>query len=192
MAKLGNSAEYDQYENTGFEPLPVGDYVVKVSASEVKAPKSDPKAEMIVLTADVLGGVGDTAGVKCAGRKLFLRFNTVHKNAQAQNIGRAQFKAFRVAAGKLAPKDTVELHGIPVVTCLKQRKGKESGELENELKHPFFKPVNKGPTPAQQAAATAAPPPWAGPVAGGDGAALMDNRPPMPATPEPVDTSCPF
>lgn len=173
MATL-NCSELDQFDNSGFEALPDAEYVVMVRSSTVKAPKSDPTAEMITLECDVIDG-------KAKGRKLFFRFNTKNKSKQAQDIGRAQFKQLREAIGRPNPKDTLELHNVPFRVHLACRKGRD-GDMENFPKK--YMPAAKGPSPAAQAVAQATSAPWKRDVPG--------EPVQLPAEPAPHGQPVPF
>lgn len=165
MATL-NCTELDVYDSTGFDPLPEGEYVVSICDSKVGPTKTDAASEMITLQYVVLDG-------KLKNRKLFDRFNTKNKSKQAQDIGRAQFKNLRTAIGRLNPRDTIELHGVPFRIFVKCKSGNQG--IENVIAK--YMPANKGPAPAAAAVAQQATAPWSPPPAGGDGASLMDGSP---------------
>lgn len=180
MATLRTTAEYDKFDDPGFEPLPdqgKDGYLAIIRASSVKPAKNDPASEVVTLVADIL------EPEKYNKRKHFCRFNTKNKNAQAQNIGLSQFKAFKAAVGVMSPRDTIELHNIPFRMHLKVKEN-DRDEMQNELKYPFFGPKNKGATPAQQAVAHAETAPWIK-AAGSDGATATGGVPG-------IDPSVPF
>src|SRR5512133_201922 len=104
MAQLNFNAE-DVEPMGSFEPLPVGDYIVIVSASEKKATKQ-ADGEYLQLTYDVVDG-------EFKGRKLFDRLNLINKNVDAQKIARGKLSAICHVTGVMHPKTSEELHNKP-------------------------------------------------------------------------------
>lgn len=129
----------------GFDPLPEGEYTVKVSKTEIKATKSGNgqyiNAELSVL------------GPKFQGRKIFTRFNIVNPNLQAVQIGHRQLKELMTAAGMTQEQinrfnDTDQLLGL---TCNANVEVKDHGEygMQNEVKR-YLKANANVPIPAGQ------------------------------------------
>lgn len=73
------------------EPIPAGDYDLQQDASELIQTR-DKTGMLLKVTLSVVSG-------QYEGRKVFPQFNIVNKNAQAQNIGIADFKAMCLACG---------------------------------------------------------------------------------------------
>lgn len=90
----------------GFTPLPIGEYVVIITASERK-PTKNGLGEYLQLTYDVV----DPVNFK--GRKLFDRLNIINQNETAQDIAQRALSAICRSTGIEAPKTSEELHNIP-------------------------------------------------------------------------------
>lgn len=114
----------------GFEVIPAGWYRVMVEGVEVKSTRN---------------GDGTYCGVKMhvvegphAKRTLFSNFNIEHKNADAQRIGRGQFKRFLAAIGVTTGFDMANVHNVVVNKLLYVRvqigKHYQTGEPANDVK----------------------------------------------------------
>lgn len=90
-----------------FSPIPDGEYFFEVDQSEIKKTKNG-KGEYLKIRLNCL-----TKGFE--GRKMWEQFNINHESEKAQNIGRAQLRAFLDAAGR-EPKlnEAHELIGIKI------------------------------------------------------------------------------
>ena len=90
-------------DDGNFTPVPAGDYTVQITGSELKDTKDGSgqyvKAEFTVL------------GPAYQGRKIFQNYNIFNKNADAEQIGRAQLKSLTTAVGLDTLRDTDELIG---------------------------------------------------------------------------------
>lgn len=162
MAGLGTSFDATQHdtEQRDFENLPIGDYELEVSASEVKATKKgDGKG--INLTYSVL------APQEYEGRKFFSWINIEHANAQAQEIGQKELASLCRACGLSGIDDTEQLHFIRFTA--KVGVGKPSTKDgttypgRNEIKKFYF--PDEGAVPEAKAP----------PVAANDNAAAPSN-----------------
>lgn len=142
-----------QVEPTGdFEPIPAGKYVAVITDSEMKPNKSGT-GSLLQLTFQVLEG-------DYRNRLLWARLNLDHPNAVAVQIARADLSAICRAVGVLAPKDSVELHNLPLVIHVRCKKRTDTGELTNEIKG--FAKREQPPAATVTAAAPAnnSTPPW--------------------------------
>jgi hypothetical protein len=152
MANL-NGFDANQVEPTGdFDPVPAGKYLAVITESEMKPTKSG-SGNYLQLTFEILDGPHK-------GRLLWARLNLDNPNATAVAIARAELSAICRAVGVLAPKDSVELHNLPLVIHVKCKKRDDTGELTNEVKG--YSPRT---APAESAVKPAAPsangtPPW--------------------------------
>jgi len=155
---MGNLAGFnsDNYEpNTGFEPIPAGDYEVAIVSSEEK-PTAQNDGSYIKLTIQVTEG-------EFKNRKLFHNLNLKNKSQQAVDISLSTLSAICRAVGKKTVDDSSELHDLPLIAKVSIEKRKDNGELGNVVKG--FKPVG-GPsaTPAapatKPAAAASSGKPW--------------------------------
>jgi len=99
----------NEIEPTGnFEPLPLGEFLVVISASEMK-PTKNGKGKYLQLTYDVI------SEGEYKGRKVFDRLNLVNENEQAQEIAQRSLSAICRCVGVLHPKNSEELHDKPMV-----------------------------------------------------------------------------
>ena len=73
-------------------------------------------------------------------------------------IARADLSAICRAVGILAPKDSAELHNLPLVIHVRCKKRTDTGELVNEVKG--YSKKDAPPPAAGAAAATDNTPPW--------------------------------
>lgn len=122
MANL-NGFDANKHEpNKAFDPLPAGKYLAMITESDNK-----PTAKgggMIVLVFTVCEG-------EHKGRKLWVRLNLQNANPQAVAIAQGDLSAICRAVGIMTPRDTQELHAIPVCLTVKCRKRKDTNEMEN-------------------------------------------------------------
>jgi len=89
---------------------------------------------------------------------LWARLNLNNPNATAVKIARGELSAICRAVGVLQPKDSVELHNIPLVIVVKLKKRQDTGDLVNEVKGYETKAVTTGQP--QQAPSGDSTPPW--------------------------------
>ena len=153
MANLGNFNANEVEPTTTFEPLPAGKYLVAITASEMKATK---KGDGSYLELEFTVVDGD-----CKGRKVWDRLCINHPNDLTQKIARGNLSAICRAVGVMQPRDSVELHNIPLqitVKCKKREDIAGGGEITNEVKGYEAKAVAAGRP--QQAPTTDTTPPW--------------------------------
>ncbi len=126
MANLGNF-DANQVEPTyDFEPIPAGRYVAMITASEMKPNKAGTGSylELVFL---ILEG-------EHKGRQLFARLNLDNPNELAMKIARAELSAICRAVGVLTPRDSVELHNLPLVIKVACKTRKDTDEIVNVIK----------------------------------------------------------
>lgn len=126
MSKLDFRAS-DQAGYSEFEPLPAGDYIVKIVASEMKETKNG-QGEYLALEIEVDDG-------EFLNRKLFDNLTLVHSNEVAVKIARAKLTSITYAVGKDFIGDSSELHMIPfkIKVAVEERKDKP-GVYSNVIK----------------------------------------------------------
>jgi hypothetical protein len=149
MAQLDFNA-HDVDPKGDFEPLPSGKYVAVITESEMTLTKSGD-GHYLKLTFEVIEG-------EYKGRKLWARLNLDNPNATAVQIARAELSAICRAVGVMQPKDSVELHNIPLLLTVKARKRKDEDELENVISKYERKGAAAGQP--QQAVPASSTPPW--------------------------------
>ena len=111
---------------TPIEPVPAGKYVAMITESEMKPTKAGT-GQYLQLAFEVLEG-------DFKGRLLWARLNLDNPNAQAVAIARAELSAVCRAVGVMQPKDSVELHNLPLVISVRCKKRTDSDEMANEIK----------------------------------------------------------
>jgi hypothetical protein len=125
MAEL--NFDSNDVEPTGnFEPLPLGEFLVMISASEMK-PTKNGEGQYLQLTYDVIDG-------EYKGRKVFDRLNLVNKNEQAQEIAQRSLSAICRCVGVLHPKNSEELHDKPMVVKVGIRPASGEFQASNVVK----------------------------------------------------------
>ncbi|MCC7409517.1 MAG: DUF669 domain-containing protein [Phycisphaeraceae bacterium] len=157
MANL-NGFNAAEVEPTGsFDPLPAGKYLAAITESEMK-PTKNGSGNYLQLTFTIVEG-------EFKGRVLWARLNLNNPNATAVKIARSELSAVCHAVGVMQPRDSVELHNLPLVITVKLKKRDDTGELTNEIKgyEPkagAFGVSGGGGGQAQQAPVTSNVPPW--------------------------------
>jgi len=149
MANLNNFNANNVEPSSALDPIPVGKYIAVIAGSEMKPTKAGNGA-YLELTFEVVDG-------DFKGRKLWARLNLENPNETAVKIARSELSSICRAAGVLEPKDSCELHNIPMVVTVKQKTGND-GEVRNEIKGYVKKEALTQPAKPQQSANTT--PPW--------------------------------
>lgn len=148
MANLSGFDASTVEPNQDFEPIPAGKYLAIIDESEMKPTKSGD-GNYLELAFQILEG-------QYKGRKLWSRLNLDNKNAQAVQIAQGELSAICRAVGVLKPKDSVELHNLPLVVTVKLKKREDTGDMTNEIKGYAKKEAAAG-APQQS---TSSAPPW--------------------------------
>lgn len=151
MANL-SGFDANQIEPTGdFEAIPAGKYLAVITDSEMK-PNKAGTGSLLQLTFQVIEGDYEN-------RLLWTRLNLDHPNATAVQIARADLSAICRAVGVLAPKDSVELHNLPLMINVRCKKRQDTGDVVNEIKG-YSQRETKAVRAAPVASSTPATPPW--------------------------------
>ncbi|MEI8246823.1 MAG: DUF669 domain-containing protein [Lentisphaerota bacterium] len=112
-------------EPNSFEVLPAAKYIAVITDSERKATKANT-GFYLKLTFEIIEG-------EFKGRKVFAQLNLENQNADAVRIARGELSAICRAVNIMTPKDSVEIHNLPLeitVVCKKQ----PDDEIRNEIK----------------------------------------------------------
>ena len=133
---------------TDFDPIPAGKYLAVITESEVK-PNKAGTGSYLQFTFQVIDG-------EYKGRFLWARLNLDNPNDTAVKIARGELSAICRAVGVMTPKDSVELHDLPLVIKVKCKRRKDTDEIQNELSGYERKESASG-KPIQAASDT---PPW--------------------------------
>ncbi len=148
MANLNGFDARTVDPSADFEPIPAGKYLAAIVDSESKETKTG-SGQYLQLAFQILEG-------EYKGRFVWARLNLDNPNKTAVKIARAELSAVCHAVGVMAPKDSIELHNIPLVITVKLKKRQDTGELTNEIKGYAKREVAAG-IPQQ---ATDNTPPW--------------------------------
>ena len=150
MANLNGFDANEVEPNAPLEAIPAGKYMAAITESEMKATKTG-NGSYLQLTFTIVEG-------EHKGRILWARLNLNNPNATAVKIARGELSAVCRAVGVMRPKDSVELHNIPLVITVKVKKRQDTGELTNEIKG--YEPKASVAGQPQQAPANSTTPPW--------------------------------
>jgi hypothetical protein len=150
MAHLNGFNAHEVEPNAAFDPLPAGKYLAAITASEMK-PTKNGDGSYLELTFEVVEG-------DFRGRKVWDRLCINHHNTTTVRIARGNLSAICRATGVMQPRDSVELHNIPLLITVKCKKRQDTGELSNEVKGYESKASATGQP--QQAPITTNTPPW--------------------------------
>ena len=149
MATLNfNAGEVEP--NAGFDPIPADKYVAMVTGSEMK-PTKNGDGSYLELEFTVLEG-------QYKDRKVWDRLCLNHPNPQTVKIARGNLSALCRAVGVMQPKDSVDLHNLPLVITVRLKKRDDNGDLANEIKG--YAAKKSTIDQSSQAPQTNATPPW--------------------------------
>lgn len=150
MANLNGFNAHEVEPTSNFEPLPAGKYLAAITESEMK-PTKNGSGSYLQLAFTILEG-------EFKNRVLWARLNLNNPNATAVKIARSELSAICHAVGVMQPRDSIELHNIPLLITVKLKKREDTGELTNEIKGYEAKTASTGQP--QQAPVTSNTPPW--------------------------------
>ncbi len=154
MASLNNFDANQVDPSVALDPLPAGKYIAVVSESELKPTKAGG-GKYLQLTFQIIEG-------EHKGRLVWARLNLENKSEMTVKIARGELSAICRAVGVMQPRDSVELHNVPLEINVGLKKRDDNGEFTNVIKGYAKKGGNCGAT-APRPAASAGPgstPPW--------------------------------
>ena len=126
------------------EAIPAGKYEVVVTDSDMK-PNKAGTGSYLELWVEIVSG-------EHAGRRLVTRLNLSNPSRRAVEMARAELSAICHAAGVLTPRDSQELHNIPVLATVRLVDRADGTGKANEI---GGWEARKSPVPAQAAPVTA-------------------------------------
>jgi hypothetical protein len=126
MPSLNNFDANQVEPSVAFNPIPAGRYTAAITESEYKPTKSGA-GRYLQLTLQILDG-------EHKGRLVWARLNLENSNATTVKIARAELSAICRAAGVMQPRDSFELHNIPIEVTVGLKKRDDNGELTNIVK----------------------------------------------------------
>lgn len=139
--------------SVGFDAIPAGKYQAVITDSEMKDTKSGT-GKYLQLEFEIIEG-------DYKNRKLWARLNLENANSEAVRMARADLSAICRAVNVIQPRDSVELHNLPLTITVRCRKNQDD-EIVNEIRGFAPKVALSGATqttPAPQSPNAA--PPWA-------------------------------
>lgn len=126
MAHLNNFDANKVEPTADFDPIPAGQYVAVITDSQMK-PTKNGTGEYLELTFQVIEG-------DYKNRLLWARLCLNHSKEITAKIARGHLAAICRAVGVLTPRDSAELHNLPLVVKVTLKKRTDTGELTNEIK----------------------------------------------------------
>ena len=141
-----------------FDAIPAGKYLAVITRSD-KIETKDQKGQFLFLEFEIVEG-------DYKNRKLWSRLNINNKNPETVRIANADLAAICRAVNVMQPRDSSELHNLPLTIIVKCRKNQDD-EIVNEIKG--YAPKASLSGAVATAPATTAPvnasgnsqPPWA-------------------------------
>jgi len=113
--------------NVGFTPIPTDDYKMTITNSENK-PTRAGNGSYLKLELTVADG-------EYIGRKVFANLNLDNPNPQAVEIAKGDLSAICRAVGVMAPRDSVELHNLPLMCkVIVEARNDKPTEMTNTIK----------------------------------------------------------
>jgi len=147
MADL-NGFNANEVEPNDFSPVPAGRYLAAITGSEMKATKAGNGA-YLELEIEIIEG-------EHKGRKLWDRLNLDNPNETAVKIAQGTLSAICRAVGIMQPKDSAELHSLPMTVIVAIEKRQDNGEDSNRIKG--YKSKNEQAVEAPKATSTSTAP----------------------------------
>ena len=129
--------------DSGFTPIPEGDYEVVIVKSTNKPTKTG-NGSSLELQCQVVSG-------EHAKRVLWARLNLKNPSSAAVEMAKRELSSICHATGVLRPKCKEELHNIPMIVHVVQVEGRNG--MQNEIKG--WKAKENAAAPAAQSAAPA-------------------------------------
>jgi hypothetical protein len=153
MADL-NGFNANDYEDDfmDFEPIPAGKYPMAITASELKPTKAGD-GSYLELELTVVDG-------EFEGRKVWDRLCINHPKEQTQTIARGKLSTICKAVGIISPQDSCELHNIPLLVKVKQKKREDNDEMTNEVSQYAAIAKQTADQSPKKSAGNSQTPPW--------------------------------
>jgi hypothetical protein len=113
-------------EVSTFDPLPPGWYTATIVESDMVETRAK-NGNFLKLEFEIVDG-------EHAKRKLWTNLNLDNPNPLAVQIAKGELASICKAVGIIKPKDSAELHNIPLEIKIALRKRDDNGEDANEIK----------------------------------------------------------
>ncbi|MFW5829718.1 MAG: DUF669 domain-containing protein [Planctomycetota bacterium] len=131
----------------GRDPIPAGKYLVAITSSEMK-PTRNGAGQYLEFEYQVLEG-------EHKGRRVWSRHTLQHPSDQTVQIARGELSAICRAVGVMTPRDSAELHNLPLQVTVRVKNREDNNEPTNEVSGWAKKEASSLP---QQAGAAGGPP----------------------------------
>jgi hypothetical protein len=141
MAELGNYQVDPNNTEQSFDPLPAGEYIAVIEASDWKSTKTG-SGRYLNLQYQIIDG-------PFKGRKLFNILNLENPNQQATQIARQSLNSIGVACNVMQLQDSTQLHNIPMKIKVNFKEDHVYGP-KNEIKGHKPLDVQQQAAPVQQ------------------------------------------
>ena len=126
-----NGFDANTIEPVDLEPIEDGHYLAKIIKSELKQNKKST-GKYLELTFQILDG-------RYKDKVLWARLNLHNPNDVAVKIAKQELSAICRAVNVMTPRDSIELHNLPLVIRVKCKKRQDTGDIQNEIKGYFKK-----------------------------------------------------
>lgn len=126
MATLNNFDASQVDPSVALDPLPAGKYLAVISDTEYKPTKAGG-GKYLQLTFQIIEG-------EHKGRLVWARLNLENKSETTVKIARGELSAICRAVGVMQPRDSVELHNVPLEINVGLKKRDDNGEFTNVIK----------------------------------------------------------
>jgi len=126
MPSLNGFNANDIDPNQGFEPVPAGKYLA-VIVDSVSKPTKNGAGEYLEFKFEIIDG-------PCKGRNVWERLTLKHTNDMTVRIARGNLSSVCRAVGVMQPRDSVELHNIPLTIVVGLKKREDTGDMTNVVK----------------------------------------------------------
>ena len=136
--------------NVGFEVIPADKYVAMITASQMK-PTKNGDGSYLELEFTILEG-------QYKDRKIWDRLCLNHPKPDTVKFARGNLSALCRAVGVMQPRDSADLHNLPLVINVRCKKRDDNGELANEIRS--YEARKSAVAQAPQASQTGNVPPW--------------------------------
>jgi hypothetical protein len=126
MANLNNFDANNVDPSVALDPIPAGKYIAVITETEMKPTKAGG-GKYLQATFQIIDG-------EYKGRLVWARLNLENKSEMTVKIARGELSAICRAVGVMAPKDSIELHNIPLEINVGLKKRDDNGEFTNVIK----------------------------------------------------------
>lgn len=165
MATLTNFDANQVDPAAQFDPIPAGKYIAVITESEFK-PTRAGDGQYLELTFQIVDGAH-------RGRLVWSRLNLENRNDTTVKLARGELSSICRAIGVMQPRDSIELHNIPLEITVGLKRRDDSGEFKNVIRGY----AKRSPAPGSGSAGVATACASSGGVARASGAGAVSAPP---------------